>query len=650
MEVTNKPMTQQPVEFNKVRKKLTNIEITSCSKNTSILFLLLPEWANIFPPYNIARLLALAKANGFKASAIDINIEAFNQSKKWSLDYDPWSTTRDFKWTEPYYYNELHKHIEPLLLHYLDVIGEMQPTIVAFTLYYCNVAPTNWLIAKIKERYPHIIIAVGGPQCADGSRKYPDTYDYISSGEGEKILLEILNEVESNGKPNKQRHLIQPEGERLNLDSLPIPDYSFADFKNYRLGVNTELSRGCIAKCTFCNETHFWKFRERTANAVFSELNDIHQKHSIQEVIFVDSLLNGDLRTLLEFAKKMKEANSPIKWLGFARCDGRMDLEYLTTLQQGGLIGFMLGCESGSNNVLAAMNKKITREEIEQNLHDSKVLGLQNVTMWIVGFPTETLQDFYETLLVIYRVRNTGITVLGVNPNHVNIDSITAEHPDRFNLLDAQYLGQAINKDFTNSKVHRLVRIKSFAILVHFLYTSLGINIEKQRQSIGTSYTISYKDAIKEPVIEQFDFDIIKTGKGPFADSLVNEIWPLLRVLWKVLGEYSIVVIFDSEIDKQEFPGLVPENFTAEIRFGITSAGEWTAAFYYKFKQQEEYPWRPPHWRQKSSSVANERVKRLVNNNATFDEVEYNIQQTVERVKDLDFSFEFTYYDTDKWE
>ena len=47
----------------------------------------------------------------------------------------------------------------------------------------------------------------------------------------------------------------------FDLDSLPFPDYDDFDLNLYEHpdGASIETSRGCVAKCSFCAETHFWK-------------------------------------------------------------------------------------------------------------------------------------------------------------------------------------------------------------------------------------------------------------------------------------------------------------------------------------------------------------------------------------------------------
>ena len=91
------------------------LEEDKSTKNTSVAFFLLPEWAKNFPPYNIARLAALTKLNGYKTWAFDINVKAWRDSFNWGLDYDPWHFGRDWKWYPDEYFKDIHPNLEPLL-------------------------------------------------------------------------------------------------------------------------------------------------------------------------------------------------------------------------------------------------------------------------------------------------------------------------------------------------------------------------------------------------------------------------------------------------------------------------------------------------------------------------------------------------------
>ena len=77
------------------KSNLTEVAINKVYRKSRLLFLLLPNWNQAYAPYNVARLVALTKENGYKTDAIDLNSKAFNDHKNWGIDFAPWSPTRD---------------------------------------------------------------------------------------------------------------------------------------------------------------------------------------------------------------------------------------------------------------------------------------------------------------------------------------------------------------------------------------------------------------------------------------------------------------------------------------------------------------------------------------------------------------------------
>ena len=604
----------------KKQKNLTEVPKDYITKNTSILFLLLPEWAKMFPPYNMARLIALVKANGYQATGADLNIKAYRDyQKNWKdkIDFNPWDPARDWKWRD-FYNTDIHPHMEPFLIEWLNKIEEINPTVIGFTLYYCNEGPTYWLVREIKKKYPEKIIVVGGPQCHNSDWTPIPEYDYIVSGEGELNLLEILNEIETVGKSPTQKWLKQENKQRLDLSSLPNPDYDSFDFNEYEIpnGVNSELSRGCIAKCVYCLETHYWKYRDRTANSVLGEIIELNKARGTSFIYFIDSLVNGNLIELRNFAKGVIENNLTLNWVGYARSDKRMDLEYYKDLAASGCKFLNYGFESGSDKILEDINKKCKRDDIEQNLQDSSSVGILTASNWIVGFPTETLQDAYETLTLIWRNRNCKFESMSVNSYGLATDTIVAQNIAKYGISPTYFGNNWILKDYSNSKVHRLIRLKNFNILIHVLnhfnLVKSGKPIYGGRE-IGWCYKLKINnDEPNEIDYEIFDFNIIKDDNlDVFTQTVANEIWPLLRLFWRIFGAYSIEIIFDPKKDFNEFGPWSCSNFTAIYNFNIKKTGEWTSQFDIKFIQDQATEWMDGADKSGATSVAASRARLL---------------------------------------
>jgi hypothetical protein len=578
------------------QKNTTTVEIISAKRNTKLMLVLLPQWAAEFPPFNLCRLSAVAKQAGYQSKIIDANIKAYRYYKHQfenKLDYKLWDPTTIWRWCDSNY-QEIHTYLEPFLLKILDEIVEYKPNLLGFTIYQMNEEPTKWMIQQVKEKLPNVKIAVGGPNVQKGYFIKEEYYDYVVSGEGEEAILRILDEVEHNTIHPNQQYLVQPEDQRLNLNKFPMPDYATIDFNEYKIpnGVTTELSRGCIAKCTFCEETHFWKYRQRMAIDALEEVEYLYNEKGTRVFWFIDSLVNGNLKELRAFAKGIIAKELDIKWTGYARCDGRMNLEYMQDLADSGCVYLNYGCESGSQHVLDDMAKGVTIAEMEQNFRDGKTVGIEAATNWIVAFPTETYQDYADTMTFLYRNRDTNINNMSTGIGFgQGPETITGQNPDKFNLSHQKYLGHWITNDFKLGGTHTLMRVKCMSIYLDQIVGNRKIGYPIRPNLKKYHYSIEYKNNIQRLVnYEKFDYNIIKTNINPYADGLVNEIWPLLRSLWRTNGGYTTTINFNPELDSAEFGNQYGTGkYTAEFKFDISDEGIWDADFKWNFIQHWEY-------------------------------------------------------------
>jgi len=190
----------------------------------------------------------------------------------------------------------------------------------------------------------------------------------------------------------------------------------------------------------------------------------------------------------------------------------------------------------------------------------------------------------------IWRNRNNGI--VDISPGFgfgLSVSTIAGQNPAKFNLLDHKYMDTWITKDFKLGKLHVLSRVKSFAIFLQNLVSETDIAISHRPNLPRLHYKLNWKNrkTIKEIEYEQFDYNIIKSDINPFADTLVNEMFVLFRMLWRTRGAYDIEVIFDEDLDMKEFGDRNAGPFWAKQKFEIDEQGLWQAHFTFKFKQPE---------------------------------------------------------------
>ena len=658
----------------------TPVYVNYKTRNTKLVLVLCPEWAPEMPPFNLARLSGIAKTAGYDTTIMDLNIRAFNEySGNWwpnkLIPFRLWDPSASWHWLGDTYMRDIHPLLEPLLLKACDEIEAMNPEAVGFSVYYISEEPTKWMCQELKRRMPNVKILVGGSNVQKSWFKIEPYYDYVVNGEGEEILLRILDEIENGITHSTPQYLTQPEDQRININGLPMPDYESIDFSQYKIpnGVNSEISRGCTAKCTFCEETHFWKYRQRQAVDLITEIEWLYYNKGTDVVWFIDSLVNGNLRELRAFCKAVDAKGLKIHWTGYARCDGRMDLEYFKDLKAGGCIMLNYGIESGSQKVLDDMAKGVTIKEMEDNFRHGKEVGIFAATNWIVGFPTEDLQDFSDSMSFLWRMRDMNINNVGAGVGYgLGPETIVGQHTHKFNISAHKYQGHWITQDFTKGGTHVMTRVKAFHMFLDLAKGCTAVPFGYPiRDSLAKEHYVIKLDnpkTIKEIEYEKFDYNIIKPNINPFADSLVNEMWPFFRMLWRTRGGYEAEVKFNPDIDLREFGSQYgPGMYTAVFKFKIDDLGYWTADFDFEFNQIDN-PYddraRPPEGRKgpfyaqdysRMMSNTASRARKLAkptwsSDTGRGDSDFWELLKEEEHLnKTIDFSFKYNYQGTGNW-
>ena len=579
------PKNTELNEPRKPRRNLTQIDISKATRKTKITFCILGSWAIYMPPYGMARLSALTREAGYLTRVHDFNVESWWDLKAANPALEPaWGPGNFWWWRDPEYFEKIHPTYEPILETYLETILENDIDILGFSLYYTNILPTQWMIKRVRERRPDITIVVGGPECYNPGYQPSAGIDYYFVGESEQHILDFLNNWENGIKPLDKKIGSLYSDTRIDIDSLPYPDYSDYDLTKYwgKNSVCAEISRGCVAKCTYCTEVHFWKFRDRGASNVLDELEYQIKHYGVRHVSFVDSLLNGNLKEFKKLCEGMIERKLGITWWGYARCDGRMDLEFYKVIAASGGQGMNYGIESGSDKVLKVVNKKNTVAEINQNLIDSEKVGMKVSACLVIGAPGEDIEALTHTFNMLWNHRRR---IAATSPGTGLGDTQGSDYDNRekhgISSRDKTWMGGWHTLDLLNTRLHRYKRLKLLHIWL-FLCKEYGgtlVNIHKTGD-ITQSFEVKFdNEYINDHVeYENFDYNIIKTDNGDFADSVMNEMFGFLRMLWRVRGGYEIEINFSPELDNIDWaftlePSLF--SYTASIWFKITEDGDY---------------------------------------------------------------------------
>lgn len=386
---------------------------------TDIIFLTLPRLELRSPITAPALLKASVEKEGYKAFCYDINLDLWHHVDAAAQGHIWFDTDLTFRYEDKFdeFWNtEILKHAD----RWISIFKEKNPKWIGFTIFSQR---SKWISFKIcqllRKELPAVKIVAGGPFCEHvGPALYKEKLvDAYVVGEGERAIIDILKGnlfgPGINGNPP-----IQIE----DLDQIPIPDYSDFDFKKYpktwsdprirdekRLG--TEFiyitgSRGCVRKCEFCDIQSVWpKFRYRSGASIAEEMMIQNNKHGSKKFLFTDSLINGSIKqlkdlctTLIQYKNEGKM--TPVLWQGqfIARPEKQMSEELYILMKEAGCFFVSIGVESGSERVRDDMKKMFSDEDMDFTFKMCAKHGIEMAWLLMVGYPTETEEEFQRTL------------------------------------------------------------------------------------------------------------------------------------------------------------------------------------------------------------------------------------------------------------
>lgn len=409
---------------------------------TDILFLSLPKLNNDGPILSLAQLTACAKQAGFSAAFLDFNAWLYNETKDTELSYI-WNT-QDFTLIT----NETISAIEQEYNEYFSKfyetkIKKFEPKIIGLTAFSHWTFPSIRIVsAFIKRVDPNIKILLGGPGITVNAKKLNLVDDFIT-GDADLSLVEYL-------KGNKDYPGINNYDYNNNYDrnSLPLPDYSDIDFSLYKNPVlYISGSRGCVRKCAFCNVPVLWdKFMWKSGETIADQMIELSEKYGIKRLRFTDSLINGNqkefekmLDVLSEYNKFTKQKISFNGQFIFRESRFIKD-ELFDKMVEAGYRYISVGIESGSEKIRREIGKPFSNEAIEYHLKQMRRTGMKMTALMFVGFPTETDEDFQETIKILDLFVKYNDVVMEISSDHPMIlipDTPAFLNKEKFGILDS---------------------------------------------------------------------------------------------------------------------------------------------------------------------------------------------------------------------
>jgi anaerobic magnesium-protoporphyrin IX monomethyl ester cyclase len=335
--------------------------------------------SSCFPPFGLAILASLAREKGFSISILDCN------ALQIGLD-------------------DINNYLSFSSLKFVGI--------TASTILIENARE----VAKIiRKKYPEVKIIIGGVHATVKPEEVMgfEEFDYIVMGEGEKSFLELISgknpfEIKGIGFKKEGKIIINQKQEIISdLDVYPFLAYDLLPMDKYYPALGTYkrkpsffmiTSRGCPGRCTFCKGNFLGeKIRFKSAKKIIDEIMFLQKNYGIKDITFYDDTFTTNRMRVKEICSLILQNEIDLTWCCFSRVD-TVDLELLKEMQKAGCYQVMYGVESGDEEILKNLNKKIDFKKVEETVLATKKAGMEVRLAFMIGNPGDTEETIKKTI------------------------------------------------------------------------------------------------------------------------------------------------------------------------------------------------------------------------------------------------------------
>jgi radical SAM superfamily enzyme YgiQ (UPF0313 family) len=282
------------------------------------------------------------------------------------------------------------------------------------------------LAARIKQLLDVPIVVGGAHINAVGKAALDEcrAFDFACIGEGEHLLLELVEAVATSGPVEhilglayRQHGFVRYTGDRpypRDYDELAFPAWQL-----FQLGDQVPIltHRGCPFQCNFCGHNSGFKPRYRSVANVLAEIDHVIAEHRPAIIRFEDETFGLHVRRTKELLAGIIERghHRRVRFSAQTRVD-RLDAELVRLVRDAGFETLELGVESGNPEILEATRKGITLDQVETAVKLARDAGLEVWCKFIVGHPNETAAHIRDTIDFIAKINPDRLSVSVMTP------------------------------------------------------------------------------------------------------------------------------------------------------------------------------------------------------------------------------------------
>ncbi len=355
------------------------------------------------------------------------------------------------------------------------------------------------MISKIKKECPNAKIMV----CGCASQHNPKNFD------GKDGVMSIV------GTSGKEWLLDMLDQKACYVIDAPYDYEEMTSPKKHRTRSYLKIQDGCNNFCSYCLIPYL-RGRSRSRNLESIVVEAFNMAKESKEIVItgidVSSWgedLNCDIISLVESLKTIRAR------IRFSSMEAKIiTKDFLEALKNmpNFCPHFHLSMQSGANKTLKDMNRKYTKEEFLDKVFMIKKAfpNCAITTDLIVGFPTETEEDFKETLETVKKAEFADMHIFPYSKR----DGTAAA---RFKMIDGEIVKE---------RIERVTRLKN-ELHQKFLSSQMGLYHEVLLEQEVNGYLVGHSQNFSKVYVKKGDLkpnDMVAVKiVGLWEDGLLGE-------------------------------------------------------------------------------------------------------------------------------
>lgn len=369
-------------------------------------------------------------------------------------------------------------------------------------------------------------VIVSSSDSTDHFEKYLDRgAHYVIRGEGEESLKDLIHALDNEKNPSTVAGIaFRHNGETLvtpnrpvmrDLDRLPMPAWDLVDVESYRqvwqkhhgyFSLNIATTRGCPFKCNWCAKPIYGnRYNSRSPEHVVAEIKWLLNKFKPDHFWMCDDIFGLKPGWVQAFNEAVQKEALHFRFKIQSRADLLLEADTIDALVRAGIDTVWVGAESGSQEILDAMDKGTTVGQIYDATRLLKEKGVKVAFFLQFGYLGETQADIDKTINMVKDLMpdEVGISVSYPLPGTKFYEKVRDQLREKQNWTDSDDLAMMFQGTFPPDYyrvLHRYVhgvyrKQRGYAMIKKLFSDPLRLSYKDIRAGLVAAYYLPYSIA-----------------------------------------------------------------------------------------------------------------------------------------------------------